>query len=185
MTNKSAKKLSCLDKLHLNYVSFVSKSMQKSTLQYYPLVVKMKILAACFRGDDDEDEVPLTVETWVNEMKKVMKSSNETEVGLNIVDQKQKELKRKARDFMQRAEEQDDDALEVYAEVLSRLAGKAKRWSKTNLGETTFIHDRLTDILDCTFGSLNADLFHYEMQDKWMSKASLKPDYLLSIGGAQ
>ncbi|KAI8327265.1 hypothetical protein EDC96DRAFT_549748 [Choanephora cucurbitarum] len=124
---------------------FVSKSMQKSTLQYYPLVVKMKILAACFGGDDEEEEVHLAVEPWVNEMKN------------------QKELKRKARDFQQRAEEQDNAALEVYAGILSCLARKAKRWPKTNLGETTFIHDRLVDILDCSFGSMNAYLFHYEM----------------------
>ncbi|OBZ85732.1 hypothetical protein A0J61_06218, partial [Choanephora cucurbitarum] len=83
------------------------------------------------------------------------------------------------------AEEQDNVVLEVCAEILSCLARKAKRWSKTNLGETTFIHDQLTDILDCTFGSLNADLFHYEIQDKWMSKASLKPDYLLSMNTCQ
>ncbi|KAI8364098.1 hypothetical protein BD560DRAFT_175643 [Blakeslea trispora] len=69
----------------------------------------------------------------------------------------------------------------LFMRNCSLRARKAKRWGKTKLAETTFIHDRLSDILDCTFGSLDADLFHYNMQDKPMSSSSFEPDYLLSL----
>ncbi|KAI8364097.1 hypothetical protein BD560DRAFT_175641 [Blakeslea trispora] len=116
LSNKAAKKLTCLDKLHLNHVFFVSKTMQKSTLRFFPLAVKKSIVSASFGAA--ECSLPLEVKAWIEEFEEVITTvPDNNESVLKIADKEQKRMKQKARTFAQEAEEKEDPALEVYAEV--------------------------------------------------------------------
>ena len=54
---------------HLNHVFFVSKTMEKSTLRFFPLAVKRNIVSASFGAS--ECSLPLEVKAWIEEFEKV------------------------------------------------------------------------------------------------------------------
>ncbi|OBZ81887.1 hypothetical protein A0J61_10064 [Choanephora cucurbitarum] len=180
--NSNKNTISCLDKLLLNHIMFVSESHTKSTLKFFPERVRSMIFES---SKQEVRAIPSLVNEWVSDLNKIIRNGAQKEkkskTAFKHTDVLQKALKAKAWEFEREAREKEDEELAIYASILSHISKKVMRWSSDKLGETTFIHNKLTDVLDCVFGSLNAAMFHYEMQDKFLSNICLKPDYLLTL----